>query len=108
VNSRKDWDGLANQLAGKTRARSKSSAAEVVVGFITSCMALSFLFGISAFAIMLLNMVAINAWPNIESIDPGVGFTDAYLLSSLLWALIFIRSIVSVSLIAAAQRGANK
>ncbi len=84
-----DWEEVLSRLTHEREIKksSGSTVGAVVSGILAFCL----INGATAVAIMVINQVLVGAWPDMTSISPGIGYQDAFIVTSMLWVVFFVR-----------------
>ena len=88
-NNSSDWESLLSSLTEENRENSQESPK--FLAFTSAIFAFISLVGVSAVAVMLINMVINSAWPELTALSPGIGYRNAAFLSALIWFITFIK-----------------
>tara|TARA_R100000005_G_C4989193_1_gene196923 strand:- start:1249 stop:1563 length:315 start_codon:yes stop_codon:yes gene_type:complete len=99
-NRNDDWDSI---LRGVQKASEQSEPKRKGL----QLNGLFMVAAISAFTglmIMTINRIMISAWPNMDWIDPGIGFWDAFKMSLCIWALLSLKALVNAASAVAAKK----
>lgn len=97
MNRNAEWERFVGKM-DNSNMRNTNNGSVIIQGIFS----LVLVNAITAALLMFINMIAISAWPNIESINPGIGYQKAFLLSLVIWAW----SILRVAILTAASAGA--
>lgn len=84
-----DWEEVLSRLTQEREA--KQSPGSVAGGLVSGILAFCLINGATAVALMIINQVLVGAWPNMTSISPGIGYQDAFVVTSMLWVVFFVR-----------------
>lgn len=101
----KDWDSILSKLhenSVESNREATSLLSSVASMFAGGVVGAAFI-ALSAWILMVVNSILIDAWPDMVFINPGIGFVDSFILSTLLWFLFFIKKIVCMALEAAGE-----
>ena len=87
-----DWSRFTGKLSTDLEDDVQKAVKQAAfVTFMQSVFGFAFLAGTGALGLMFLNSIANSAWPNLMAFRPGIGYTDAFLVSSILWILFSIK-----------------
>ena len=71
-----EWEKVLNKLS------QESKQGNLIATTASAIFAISLVSGILAFAVMLVNAAVLRAWPTITVASPGIGYSDAFIISS--------------------------
>lgn len=87
-----DWSRFTGKLSSDLDANVQQVVKQsAFVTFLQSVFGFAFLAGIGALGMMFLNSIVNSAWPNLMAFRPGIGYTDAFLVSTILWILFAVK-----------------
>jgi len=88
-----DWDSVVSKLNGSS-GREPASVSSVISGLVTVVLLCSF----TALMLVICNSILLKAWPAMVYFSPGIGFAHAFIISSCLWVLFFVKKVVAMAL----------
>lgn len=91
MSTREEWESIISRLSDE---KTRKDNPPVVLSFLSSVVTLILIFSIFGVGLMLANMLAIRAWPSADFLNPGVGYLDAFLLSSVWWTLLLVKKTI--------------
>lgn len=105
MSTDKDWDSILSKLNERSVQKSQKDAnlTNNVTSMIAGGLCGAVFIAVSAWIMMIVNSTLIHAWPEMVLIQPGIGFVNSFILSTLLWFLFFIKKIVCMALEAAGE-----
>jgi len=87
-----DWSRFTGKLSTELEENVQQVVKQaVLITVLQSIFGFAFLAGTGALSLMFLNSIANSAWPNLMAFRPGIGYTDAFLVSSILWIMFSLK-----------------
>ncbi|MEL0099313.1 MAG: hypothetical protein VW907_07150 [Opitutae bacterium] len=90
-----EWEKVLNRLSQDNKRGS------LVATTVSAIFAMSLVSGIIAFSAMLVNAAVLRAWPTITVFNPGIGYSDAFVIS----AATLVASMMFSAVLSAVKRG---
>jgi len=105
MNNKQDWESILSQL---TESERKSTPRRInFAGIFSTLVTMTSICVFGGFMLMLANMIAISAWPDIDFINPGIGFRKGAGLIAIGGVLLFLKT-AFVETIRNSINGGNK
>lgn len=72
MNNKQDWENILGQL---TESERKAATTRInFAGIFSTIVSLTSICVFGGVMLMLANMLAISAWPDLDFLEPGIGF----------------------------------
>lgn len=91
VKNGDEWEDVLARLSREQQEPHEEKTSKGLV-LISALCALIIVTAITGACLMGINQVLVNAWPNMSSIAPGIGYQAACMVSVLAWIIVVLKA----------------